>query len=121
MTARRQSCSVLGGPFDATLQYLRTYALSHTTSRIDVELGGRLFDHLLRLPLAYFGTQRAKSNRPEGRNPERLLIEGHRVRTPYLGAERSNERISERAKPFLKSDHGREDLLLAFENENIDL
>ena len=28
--------------------------LSHTTSRIDVELGTRLFDHLLRLPLAYF-------------------------------------------------------------------
>jgi subfamily B ATP-binding cassette protein HlyB/CyaB len=42
-----------------TLQYLRTYALSHTTSRIDVELGGRLFDHLLRLPLSYFETRAA--------------------------------------------------------------
>ena len=45
------------GLFDVVLQYLRTYALSHTTSRIDVELGSRLFDHLLRLPLAYFETR----------------------------------------------------------------
>ncbi|HEX5471118.1 MAG TPA: type I secretion system permease/ATPase [Lacipirellulaceae bacterium] len=42
------------GLFDVTLQFLRSYALSHTTSRIDVELGSRLFDHLLRLPLAFF-------------------------------------------------------------------
>jgi subfamily B ATP-binding cassette protein HlyB/CyaB len=47
------------GVFDVTLQYLRSYALSHTTSRIDVELGSRLFDHLLRLPLAYFETRPA--------------------------------------------------------------
>jgi subfamily B ATP-binding cassette protein HlyB/CyaB len=45
------------GLFDVTLQYLRSYALSHTTSRIDVELGSRLFDHLLRLPLGYFETR----------------------------------------------------------------
>lgn len=42
------------GLFDVVLQYLRSYALNHTTSRIDVELGARLFDHLLRLPLGYF-------------------------------------------------------------------
>lgn len=42
------------GLFDVTLQFLRSYALSHTTSRIDVELGSRLFDHLLRLPLSFF-------------------------------------------------------------------
>jgi subfamily B ATP-binding cassette protein HlyB/CyaB len=42
------------GAFDVMLQYLRSYALNHTTSRIDVELGSRLFDHLLRLPLSYF-------------------------------------------------------------------
>ena len=30
------------GVFDVVLQYLRTYALSHTTNRIDVELGRRL-------------------------------------------------------------------------------
>lgn len=37
---------------------LRTYIFSHTTSRIDVELGARLFRHLLKLPLAYFETRR---------------------------------------------------------------
>jgi subfamily B ATP-binding cassette protein HlyB/CyaB len=47
------------GVFDVVLQYLRTYALSHTTNRIDVELGQRLFGHLLRLPLAYFETRSA--------------------------------------------------------------
>ncbi len=47
------------GLFDVVLQYLRTYALSHTTNRIDVELGQRLFAHLLRLPLGYFETRSA--------------------------------------------------------------
>ena len=45
------------GLFDVALQYLRSYALSHTTNRIDVELGQRLFAHLLRLPLGYFETR----------------------------------------------------------------
>lgn len=54
------------GLFDVILQYLRTYALSHTTSRIDVELGARLFDHLLRLPLSYFET------RPAGQTVARM-------------------------------------------------
>ena len=48
---------VIVGLFDVALQYLRTYALSHTTNRIDVELGQRLFAHLLRLPVAYFETR----------------------------------------------------------------
>ena len=48
---------VLIGLFDVILKYLRTYALSHTTNRIDVELGMRLFRHLLRLPIAYFETR----------------------------------------------------------------
>src|SRR5271169_6321925 len=47
------------GMFDVALQYLRTYALAHTTNRIDVELGQRLFAHLLRLPLSYFETRSA--------------------------------------------------------------
>ena len=47
------------GLFDCLLQYLRSYALNHTTSRIDVELGSRLFDHLLKLPLNYFETRAA--------------------------------------------------------------
>jgi ATP-binding cassette, subfamily B, bacterial HlyB/CyaB len=54
------------GLFDVTLQYLRAYALSHTTSRIDVELGSRVFDHLLRLPLSYFET------RPTGQTVARV-------------------------------------------------
>jgi subfamily B ATP-binding cassette protein HlyB/CyaB len=50
---------VIIGLFDVVLQYLRIYALSHTTNRIDVELGQRLFAHLLRLPLGYFETRSA--------------------------------------------------------------
>ncbi|PYE92521.1 HlyB family type I secretion system ABC transporter [Rhizobium sp. PP-F2F-G38] len=50
---------VVIGLFDVVLQYLRTYALTHTTSRIDVELGRRLFRHLLHLPLSYFETRAA--------------------------------------------------------------
>ncbi|MGU3537401.1 type I secretion system permease/ATPase [Methylobacterium sp. A54F] len=47
------------GLFNCVLQYLRQYILTHTTSRIDVELGARLFEHLLRLPLGYFETRPA--------------------------------------------------------------
>jgi subfamily B ATP-binding cassette protein HlyB/CyaB len=47
------------GVFETILQYLRTYTLTHTTNRIDVELGRRLFHHLFRLPLAYFETRAA--------------------------------------------------------------
>jgi ATP-binding cassette, subfamily B, bacterial HlyB/CyaB len=50
---------LLIGLFDVVLQYLRAHALNHTASRIDVELGSRLFDHLLRLPLSYFETRAA--------------------------------------------------------------
>lgn len=44
--------------FETVLSALRTYVFSHTTSRIDVELGARLFRHLLQLPLAYFQARR---------------------------------------------------------------
>lgn len=44
--------------FDVTLSGLRTYLFSHTTSKIDVELGARLFRHILNLPLAYFESRR---------------------------------------------------------------
>jgi len=44
--------------FEVTLGALRTYVFSHTTNRIDVELGARLFQHLLALPLAYFEARR---------------------------------------------------------------
>ena len=36
----------------------RTWLFSHTTSRVDVELGSRLYRHLLGLPMAYFGARR---------------------------------------------------------------
>ncbi len=44
--------------FETVLSGLRSYVFAHTTSRIDVELGARLFRHLLGLPLAYFQARR---------------------------------------------------------------
>ena len=44
--------------FESMLTGVRSYVLSHTTSRIDVELGARLFRHLMQLPLAYFQARR---------------------------------------------------------------
>lgn len=44
--------------FEVVLSGLRSYVFAHTTSRIDVELGARLFRHLLNLPLAYFQARR---------------------------------------------------------------
>lgn len=44
--------------FESILNALRAYVFSHTTSRIDVELGARLFRHLVQLPLAYFQARR---------------------------------------------------------------
>ncbi len=44
--------------FETVLGALRTYLFSHTTSRVDVELGARLFRHLVSLPLAYFEARR---------------------------------------------------------------
>src|SRR5690606_24633971 len=52
--------------FDVILQYLRTYALTHTASRLDVEFGHRIFDHMMRLPLPYFET------RPAGQTVARI-------------------------------------------------
>ena len=46
------------GMFEAILGALRTYLFAHTTNRIDVELGARLFRHLISLPIAYFQTRR---------------------------------------------------------------
>ncbi|MGX4770503.1 type I secretion system permease/ATPase [Bradyrhizobium guangdongense] len=44
--------------FETILGILRTYVFAHTTNRIDVELGARLFRHLLALPISYFQTRR---------------------------------------------------------------
>ena len=46
------------GLFDCALSWLRTYLFSHTSNRIDVELGSRVFRHLMALPLPYFQARR---------------------------------------------------------------
>ncbi len=44
--------------FEVVMGGLRTYLFAHTSNRIDVELGARLFRHLLALPMAYFQARR---------------------------------------------------------------
>jgi subfamily B ATP-binding cassette protein HlyB/CyaB len=44
--------------FEAVLTGIRTYVFAQTSSKIDVELGARLFKHLLNLPIAYFQARR---------------------------------------------------------------
>ena len=44
--------------FEVLLTGLRNYVLAHTTNRIDVELGAKLFRHLLALPLGYYTARR---------------------------------------------------------------
>ncbi|WP_339469206.1 type I secretion system permease/ATPase [Pseudomonas capeferrum] len=44
--------------FETLLSGLRSYVFAHTASRIDVELGSRLFRHLVTLPLSYFQARR---------------------------------------------------------------
>ncbi|MDP3798211.1 MAG: type I secretion system permease/ATPase [Polaromonas sp.] len=45
--------------FEVVLGTMRHYLLSHTTNRVDVELGSKLFSHLLHLPLPYFESRRS--------------------------------------------------------------
>jgi subfamily B ATP-binding cassette protein HlyB/CyaB len=44
--------------FDTALSGVRSYVFAHTTNRVDVELGAKLYRHLLSLPLAYFEARR---------------------------------------------------------------
>ena len=44
--------------FEAVLTGIRSWMFAHTSSKIDVELGARLFRHLLALPMAYFQSRR---------------------------------------------------------------
>ncbi len=44
--------------FEALMSVARSYIFTHTSNRIDVMLGARLFHHLFRLPLRYFETRR---------------------------------------------------------------
>ena len=45
--------------FEVALGAMRHYLMSHTTNRVDVELGAKLFKHLLHLPLSYFESRRS--------------------------------------------------------------
>ena len=44
--------------FEAVLNGIRSWIVAHMSSKIDVELGARLFRHLLNLPISYFQTRR---------------------------------------------------------------
>ena len=52
--------------FDVALSTLRSYLFSHTSCRVDVELGTRLFQHLLNIPIAYFNTRPGWAGRGTG-------------------------------------------------------
>lgn len=42
------------GVYEVVLKFLREYIFNHTTTRVDILLGGKLFNHLIKLPLSYF-------------------------------------------------------------------
>ena len=44
--------------FEIILTGLRTYVLTHTTNRVDAELGSKIYRHLLALPMTYFATRK---------------------------------------------------------------
>lgn len=48
--------------FETLLGGIRNYTFSHTTNRVDVELGSRLYNHLMGLPLAYFEARQVGQN-----------------------------------------------------------
>jgi subfamily B ATP-binding cassette protein HlyB/CyaB len=48
----------LASIFEILLTGLRTYVLTHTTNRVDAELGAKIFRHLLALPMTYFATRK---------------------------------------------------------------
>jgi len=52
--------------FEVVLGGLRTWLFAHTSNRIDVELGARLFRHLLALPLGYFQVRRVGDHGRQG-------------------------------------------------------
>lgn len=43
--------------FEVALGTLRMYLFSHTSCRVDVELGSRLFEHLLKIPINFFNSR----------------------------------------------------------------
>ena len=49
---------ILSTLFESILGGIRTWVFAHTSSKIDVELGAKLFRHLLGLPISYFQARR---------------------------------------------------------------
>jgi subfamily B ATP-binding cassette protein HlyB/CyaB len=49
---------ILLSTFECVLTILRNYVFAHTANRIDVELGARLYNHLMALPVPYFVARR---------------------------------------------------------------
>ncbi|WP_137671424.1 peptidase domain-containing ABC transporter [Agarivorans sp. Toyoura001] len=45
---------VIVGVFEVVIKGLRDYLFIHTTNRVDINLGLKLFEHLLRLPMSFF-------------------------------------------------------------------
>ncbi len=43
--------------FEVVLGGVRQYLLSHTSNRVDVELGAKLYQHLLKLPIEFFSSR----------------------------------------------------------------
>lgn len=44
--------------FEGVMGILRSWLFAHTTNRIDVVLGAKLFRHMISLPLKYFEVRR---------------------------------------------------------------
>jgi ATP-binding cassette, subfamily B, bacterial HlyB/CyaB len=58
--------------FETVLGILRTYVFAHTTNRIDVELGARMFRHLMALPIGYFQARRVGDSVARARELENI-------------------------------------------------
>lgn len=44
--------------FEIILASLRTYILNHTTNRVDAELGSKMYQHLLALPIGFYSSRK---------------------------------------------------------------
>jgi subfamily B ATP-binding cassette protein HlyB/CyaB len=69
--------------FEAILTVLKTHLMAHTSNRIDVALGARLFRHLLHIPLRYFELRRVGDTVARVRELEniRQFITGSAINT----------------------------------------
>ncbi|WP_130471234.1 type I secretion system permease/ATPase [Candidatus Magnetaquicoccus inordinatus] len=60
--------------FESVLTAIRTALFANTSSKIDVELGSRLFGHLLALPVSYFQARRAGDSVARIRELENIRV-----------------------------------------------